>query len=153
MKADIDSFREINYINDNRQILLFSDLYMGEEPVTHAPRYMLRKITNELKEMGINVKAQCDINFLLFSEKYKKIEEHVWNATPMTEHSNLYNTLSKQNKEGFLNKLKNSLKLSNVLVEHIEGGQTRGQFTFSLTSVDPMEFCDNITLLKLVKIK
>jgi glutamine synthetase len=151
-KADLDSIREINYINDNRQLLLFSDLLVGKEPVTHAPRYMLRKVFNELKALGIVVKVQSDINFMVFRDKYKKIEDNVHHATPITEHSNLYSTLSKIYKEGFIGKLKSSLKLSNVNVEHLEGCTSRGQFSFSLSLKDPVEFCDNITLLKLVSI-
>jgi glutamine synthetase len=152
MMPDIDSYREINYINDNRQLLLFSDLFIGKDPVAHAPRYMLRKAVEELTKLGVEVKVQCDINFMAFKENYKKIEDNVSHATPMSEHTNHYNTLIALNKEQFINKIKSSLKLSNVIVEHVEGSQAKGQFSLSLSSVEPMEFCDNITLLKLVKI-
>jgi glutamine synthetase len=151
MKADIDSFREINYINENRQLLVFSDLYNENDPVAHAPRHMLRTIVNQLKEQySINVKVQCDIHFSLFYDRYKKFEEHVSHAVPITEHTNQYSALNKPRRVESFTKIKNSLKCSNVIVEHIEGGPTRGQFSMSISSTEPIEFCDNITLIKLV---
>lgn len=152
MKADIDSLREISYIGESKQLLLFSDLYEGENPVLHAPRYLARKAIQELKDLGITVKVQCDLNFMLFFKKFKELEDDISRASPVTENNNLYNTLYKQSRELFLNKLKNTLKTSNINVESIRGDSSPGQFMYSLSLVDPMEFCDSITLLKLVSV-
>ena len=152
MKADMDSVREINYIGDHRQLLFFADLYdqQTDKLITHAPRYLLRKAIEELKTMGLTLQIQCDINFTVFLEKYRKLSENFSHAQTITEHSNLYNSLYKQNLDDFFHKLKNSLKLSNINVEKISGDRAPGQFRLSLGAVDILEFCDNITLLKLV---
>lgn len=151
MKADIDSMREVNYISDNKQLFFFADLYDQDlrNPVTHAPRYLLRKAIEDLKQLGIKAHFQCDINFYVFFDKYKKICEN-FHTQPSTEHHNLYNTLYKQNLDEFLNKLKSSLKVSGIHVDSISGDEAPGQFKLSLTHTDPIEFCDNITLLKLI---
>jgi glutamine synthetase len=152
MKADMESIREINYIGDNRQILFFSDLYdqSTNKPITHAPRYMLRKAINELKEMGYDLEVQCDITFTAFFEKYKKLSENFGHAQTLTEHSNLYNTIYSMNMDEFLNKIKNSLKISGINVEKLSGHKAPGQYNISLPLSDGLEFCDNITILKLV---
>jgi glutamine synthetase len=153
MKADMDSMREINYIGDHRQLIVFADLFEtdSDTPITHAPRYLLRKVLEDFQMMGYTIQAQCDIDFTVLSDKYKKISsEYFSHITPVTEHSNLYNSLYKQNFDDFLNKLKNSLKFSNINVERIAGDKSPGQFRLSLSLTDPMKFCDNIVLLKLV---
>ena len=153
MKADMDSLREINYIGDSRQLLLFADLFdqQSGSHITHAPRYLLRKATQDLKTLGYSVQIQCDINFTIFFEKYRKLSENFGHAQPVTEHSNLYNTVYKQNMDEFLTKLKASLKISGISVEKMTGDKAPGQFRLSSGSSDCLEFCDNITLLKLVK--
>jgi glutamine synthetase len=150
MKADLNSFREINYINDHRQILVFADLYDEETNVPHAPRHLLRKAVNDLSQLGINVQVESDINFMIFQEKFKKIEDDIGSALPITEHHNLYHTLYKQNKDSFINKIKKSLKLSGINCNHISGAGSPGQYSLSLPLTDPLEFSDNVTLLKLV---
>jgi glutamine synthetase len=153
MKADIDSMREIDYTTHHRQLLFFADLYDTNltSEIPYAPRYLLRKAVSDLKEMGYKVKIECDINFYMFFEKYKKISEN-FVFQPSTEHSNLYNTLYKQNFDEFLNTLKNSLRLSGINAKSIAGDSAPGQFKLTLSLTDPMEFCDNITLLKLVNL-
>jgi glutamine synthetase len=150
MKPDLNSFREINYINDHKQILVFADLFDEETNVPHAPRYLLRKAVGELSQLGINVQIQSDINFMIFQEKFKKIEDDLSSALPVTEHHNLYHTLYKQNKDNFINKIKKSLKLSGINCEHISGAGSPGQYGISLPLTEPIQFCDNVTLFKLV---
>jgi glutamine synthetase len=153
MKADMNSIREINYIGDSRQLLVFSDLHdqQTDQLISHAPRYLLKKSVEALKSLGLTIEVQCDINFSIFLEKYRKLSENFSSSQTITEHSNLYNTLYKQNLEEFFHKVKNSLKVSNINVEKITGDKAPGQFRLSLGSSDVVEFCDNITLLKLVR--
>ena len=153
MKADIDSVREINYIGDSKQLLFFADLFdqQSDKHITHAPRYLLRKSIENLKTLGLSVQIQCDLNFTVFQDRYRKLAENFNNAQAITEHSNLYNTLYKQNLDDFFQKIKSSLKISNIEVDKISGDKAPGQFKISLSPVDVLQFCDNITLLKLVK--
>jgi glutamine synthetase len=152
MRADMQSIREINYIGESKQLLVFSDLHdqQTDKLITHAPRYLLKQSVEALKSLGFNLEVQCDINFTVFLEKYRKLSENFGNAQTITEHSNMYNTLYKQNLDEFFHKIKNSLKVSNINVEKISGDKAPGQFRLSLASSDVLEFCDNITLLKLV---
>lgn len=153
MKADMESMKEINYVGENRQLLFFADLYdqQTDKHITHAPRYLLRKSIQNLEDLGLSVLIQCDLNFTVFQDKYRKLAENFNNAQAITEHSNLYNTLYKQNLDDFFNKIKTSLKLSNIEIEKITGDKAPGQFRISLSEVNALQFCDNITLLKLVK--
>lgn len=151
MKADMDSVREITYIGDNKQLLFFADLVNSqtEKPITHAPRYLLRQSIQELKKLGISIQVECDINFSIFYDKYRKLSENFHHAQTVTEHSNLYNTVYQQNLDEFFNKLKASLKTSGIVVEKMTGDKAPGQFRLSLKACDVLEFSDNITLLKL----
>lgn len=153
MKADLDSCREINYINNSKQLFLFSDLFENEKenPILHNPRYLLRNSVNEIKKLGINPKFQCEINFSVFLENYKKNEKKFDHLKPLSEHANLHNCLYKNNFENFFKRIKNSLKVSGIVYEGIKGDESQGQFRLMISASDPIEFCDNIVLLKLVK--
>ncbi len=152
MKADIDSYREINYINNNKQLLFFSDLYENEKDnlILHNPRYILKKNVYSLNQLGLFPKFQCEINFNIFHETYKKNEKNINHLKPITEHSNLYNCLYKNNHESFFKKIKNSLKVSNIEYEGIKGDESQGQYRLMISATDPVKFCDNLVLLKLV---
>jgi len=152
MKADLNSMKEINYINDHRQVILFSDLYEtnSNELVAHAPRYLLRKAVEDLKALGYTAQFQCDINFTVLNDKYKKLAENFSVIQPITEHSNQYHALYKQNFEEFLSKLKSSLKFSGIIVDKIAGDKAPGQYKVSLGLSNPLEFCDELTIFKLV---
>jgi glutamine synthetase len=152
MKADLNSLKEINYINDHRQVILFSDLYESnsDELVTHAPRYLLRKAVEDLKALGYTAQFQCDINFNVLNDKYKKLSENFSLIQPITEHSNQYHALYKQNFEEFLSKLKSTLKFSGIIVDKIAGDIAPGQYKVSLSLSNPLEFCDELTIFKLV---
>ena len=73
------------------------------------------------------------------------------NLTPVTEHSNLLNTLYKNKFEDFFKKIKIAFKTSNIGFEGIKGDEAEGQFRILISASDPVEFCDNIVLMKLVK--
>lgn len=152
MKADLDSCREINYINNSKQLLFFSDLYENEKEnlIMHNPRFLLRNSIHELNKIGLFPKLQCEINFNIFYDKYKKNQKKLDNLKPLTEHANLHNCLYKNNFEDFFKKIKNSLKVSGINYEGIKGDESQGQYRLMISATDPMEFCDNIVLLKLV---
>lgn len=151
MKCDMDSLREINYINDHKNLFLFCDLEENSKAVKHAPRYLLKESVDKLKEIGFNVQVDCELNFSVFNEKYRKLQENISHAVPITEHANIYNSIYQQSLDDFFNKIKSSLKVSNINTEYITGDEAPGQFKIKLSTVDPMEFCDNVTLLKLVR--
>jgi len=141
MNPDINSFREINYINDNRQLILFSDLTQNKEKLEHAPRTLLRDSAKSLSDQGLEVEAQCSINFMLFNDKFKK-----------NQHPNNMNFLNLQVHDELINKFRKSLKFSGINVESICGEDAPGQFRVNLdVTKDLVEFCDNIVLLKLVR--
>jgi glutamine synthetase len=152
MKADLSSMKEINYVNNQRQIIFFSDLYEQDSDiqVTHAPRYLLKKAVEELKALGYTVQFQCDVNFTVLNEKYKKLSETFADMTPITEHNNQYHALYKQNFEEFFTKLKSSLRFSGIKVERISGDKAPGQYYVSLSLSDAVEFCDELSVFKLV---
>lgn len=159
MTADIDSFRETSYMNtttnpDLRQLIFFSDMNMNGKPLDHNPRCILKRSIEEMKKNNpeISVKIQCEINFSIFEGNYKQIENDLDNLQPVTEHSNLFNTLYKNKFENLFKKIKNAFKTSNIGFEGIKGDEADGQFRILISASDPVEFCDNIVLMKLVKI-
>jgi glutamine synthetase len=153
MKADLTSMKEINYIGDHRQLILFSDLYEmdSDNLVTHAPRYLLRKAVDELNAMRYTLQFQCDVNFTVLYDKYKKLSETFSGIQPITEHNNQYHSLYKQNFEEFFTKLRNSLKLSGIHVDKISGDKAPGQYRCSLSLTNAVEFCDELSIFKLVR--
>jgi glutamine synthetase len=154
MKADLNSMREINYVGDHRQLVLFSDLYEQDSDnlITHAPRYLLRKSVEDLKNLGYTIQFECDVNFTVLYENYKKLSESFNKIQPITEHNNQYHALYKQNFEDFFTKLRNSLKLSGIRVDKITGDKAPGQYRCSLSLNDAVEFCDELSIFKLVRI-
>lgn len=154
-KPDLLSMRKINYINNDTQYLFFSDLITVDSkiPIEYCPRQMLRRSELKLEEMGIKVNAECDINFNGFYDKYKKNMSSLSSAVPLTDHSNLSNVFYSQSNEDLLSELMEKLRYSNIPVVGIHGDSGKGQFKIVLESRSPIEFSDNITLLKLISKK
>lgn len=152
MQADLDSFRETSYIGSNKQLFFFADLFESDKktPIFHSPRYMLKNSVEELKNLGVRAEFDCEINFSIFQDNYKKNEKHFDKLKPLTEHSNLYNNLYKNINEEFFKQLKSALKSSNIEFLGFKGDEANGQFRAILGASDAVEFCDNLTLFKLV---
>ncbi len=151
MNPDIDSFKEINYINDTRQILLFSDLTQGKKVCHHSPRALLKNSLNDLAKAGLKVESQCSINFMIFNEKYKKNQDSLNEVDPITPHANNMNFLHQQVHDELLNKFQKALRFCGIKVESVVGEDAPGQFRLNLAlSDDIVEFCDNLLVLKLV---
>lgn len=151
MNADINSFREIDYINNNRQIILFSDLTQNGKTLDHAPRTLLKTAVSNLSKLGYNIEVECGINFTVFNEKFRKNQDNLEEAVAITEHSNRFNFLNQQVHDELLNGFKKSLKLSGINVESISGDVAPGQFRLNLgLTQDLIEFCDSIVITKLV---
>lgn len=153
MKADIDTCRDVDYINDKTQFLFFSDLVYLEDQekyVEFAPRMLLKRALEGLQKHGIKLEVECEINFTAFYEKYRKAMNHLKKMQPITEHNNLANVFYSTSNEKLLSKLIKSMKLSHIPVNSIYGDSGKGQFKVCLDSSDPVTFSDNIVLMKLV---
>jgi glutamine synthetase len=151
LNPDINSYREIDYVNGEKQILLFSDLTQHGSPLEHAPRTLLKNAVTALEGLGLSLEIECGINYTIFEEKFKKNQENLSIIKSITEHCNEYNFLNTQVHDELINKFNKSLKLSGIHVESIYGEKTPGQFRVNLSKkTDLVEFCDNILLLKLV---
>jgi glutamine synthetase len=153
MKADINSFRETSYMNNNKkQLLFFSDLNCNGQPILYNPRCLLKKSIEDFNKLNLDIfpKIQSEFNFCIFEGNYKNNENNLEKIIPITEHSNSFNTLYKNKFEDFFKKIKNALKTSNIGYEGIKGDEAEGQFRILISASDPVEFCDNIVLMKLV---
>jgi glutamine synthetase len=153
MMADINSFRETSYMmNNKKQLLFFSDLNFNGKPILYNPRCLLKKSIEDFKKLNIDINPQfqSEINFCIYEGNYKNNENNLDNLIPITEHSNLFNTLYKNKFEDFFKKVKNALKTSNIGYEGIKGDEAEGQFRILISASDAVEFCDNIVLMKLV---
>jgi glutamine synthetase len=156
MLPDLHSVRKVNYVNEDTQFLFFSDLIEIEKEntlVEYAPRQLLRKAEENLAKHGLKIKAECEINFTAFYEKYRKAMKDIAVMQPLTEHSNLSNVFYSQANEELLSKINDKLIYSGIPVKSIYGDSGYGQFKICLGEVDSIEFSDNITLLKLVSYK
>ena len=157
MIPDLYSKRKVNYLNNECQYFFFSDLVAteGEEIIGYAPRQLLRNaeenLKNNKKGLDLKIKAECEINFTAFFEKYRKSLKELNVMQPLTEHSNLSNVFYSQSFESLIHTLTDKLHYSNIPVTSVYGDSGYGQFKVCLQDTDAIEFSDNITLMKLVR--
>ena len=153
MKTDFDSMREVNYVNGNTQLLFFSDLYDAEvdtRKIDYAPRWLLKNQIQQLEENGIKVNIDCEINFTAFHGGFRKNMDNIPGFKKITDHNNLANTFYASNYEKMINDLTKACRFSKIPVDRIYGDSGEGQFKICLNSSSPVDFSDNIVLLKLV---
>lgn len=152
MLPDLNSMREINYIKGDSELLFIADLYEPDmsSKIKYAPRTLLQQAQQELQSLDISVEAECEINFLAFHEKYRKVKNNLHGLAPLTHNTNLNNLFNASSNESFIAKLRESLELSNVDIRSISGDSAPGQFRVNLAKAGLEEYCDNIMLLKLV---
>jgi len=152
MKPDYTSMRDTDYINQKKEILFVADLVENNNTtVEHAPRYLLRKSLSNLENLGYKLVIEGDISTTFFKNKYKKISKDFPKLTPITDHNNAFNSLYTQINDEFLNKIKNSSRVSQIKISSIIANETPGQFSFNFEEADPIRYADNITIFKLVK--
>ncbi len=145
--------RDTDYINQKKEILFVADLVENSNTnIEHAPRYLLRKSLSNLESLGYKLIIEGDISTTFFKNKYKKISKDFSKLTPITDHNNAFNSLYTQINDEFLNKIKNSSRVSQIKISSIIANDTPGQFSFNFGDADPIRYADNITIFKLVKL-
>ena len=151
MKPDFTSMRDTDYVNQKKEILFVADLVENiETTVQHAPRYLLKKSLSNLESLGYKLIIEGDINTTFFKNKYKKISKDFSKLSALTDHNNSFNSLYTQINDEFLNKIKNSSRVSQVKISSVLANDTPGQFSFNFSEADPVRYADNITIFKLV---
>jgi glutamine synthetase len=137
--ADLDSFKIIPWMNDDRQkTALFMSYFYSDN--YKDPRLILKEqIKNLLDLHSIRFISKCSLEFSFFNDNNEAIDS-------IGDNDVEYNYIREQEKKIIIQ----SLEQLNINIENIVHGKSNGQLKILLKDSDPLDMADSIILTKYI---
>lgn len=140
----------------NKSFLIFSDVLYPQSnlPFDVSPRNILKKSENQLSEMGLNIKGASELEYFHFNKNYSQnINEGILHKMEESgSHNEDYLIQQADKLEYVYENYRIKLKESAVGIETTKGESSIGQHEINIAYDDSMKMCDDILVLKNVKI-
>lgn len=146
-KIDMESFREIPWIDKNQNVLGFLELE-GEHSI-YCTRSILKKSLANSKKNDIYPRFGIEFEFTLFDESILSLEEKNYSNIKTTTNNSSYNLLHRQNEQSdFYNSLCKSAEIMNIDVEAFHEEMGAGFMEVALNSGCDIKTADDAILIK-----
>ncbi len=146
MKPDIDTIISDGTDADLGHVICDFTSVNGE-PLSLCPRTLLRRITNEISELGYNVKATFELEFFIYKDSFENARRKGYkNLTPLTASSasNIYLLRDAHNVKPFMDEVLKRLNWQKFDWESWsdEGGVSQAELNFY--PANPVKAADTI---------
>jgi glutamine synthetase len=144
---DLGTLRRLSWLD--RSALVICDLEMGHEPVTVAPRAILRRQLARATKAGYRVMAATEPEYYIFKETYDSarakrfdgLETFGWYLED-------YHMLQGTKEESFNGALRRHLEASGIPVESSKGEWGPGQHELNVRYAEALEMADRHCIFK-----
>lgn len=114
-----------------------------------APRSILKRQLDRLKEAGLTAYAATELEFLLFRNSYEECARRGWvNLDPANLYNVDYSILGTAKVESVIRRIRNAMEASGIRVENSKGECNLGQHEINFAYGTALETADNHVLYK-----
>jgi glutamine synthetase len=149
MVPDMATLRLADWLS--RTAIVLCDLHdtRTHEPVTVAPRSILRRQLERAAAMGYSAKAASELEYFMFEETYRTAAEagHA-GLTPVGWYIEDYHLLQGAREEPYNGAVRRHLARSGIPVETSKGEWGRGQHEMNIRYAEFLDMADRHVLLK-----
>jgi glutamine synthetase len=144
---DLATLRRLSWLDRSAQVIC--DLEMGGEPVTVAPRTLLRRQVDRAAAAGFRVKGATELEYYLFRECYEAAHEKGFQGLePFGRYIEDYHMLQGTRTESYHGALRRHLEATGIPVESSKGEWGPGQHELNIRYCDVLEMADRHSLYK-----
>lgn len=151
MVPDMSTLRIASWLSSTAIVLC--DLADGktDQPVSVAPRSILRAQIDKLATLGYTAKAASELEYYLYEDSYREAAEKGFrDLTSIGWYSGDYHLMQGAREEFYNGDVRRHLSASGIPVENSKGEYGRGQHEMNIRYADVLEMADRHTIMKLL---
>ncbi len=126
------------------------DLYHADErPVVEAPRSMLRRVIDEMRQRDLSAYMASELEFYLFHDSFEQAHaKHFRDLTPSSDYLIDYHVLQTGRDEDVMRRIRNEMHEAGIIVEGSKGEWGRGQHELNLLFSEALQMADRHVIFK-----
>lgn len=146
---DRETIRRVPYLE--KTVMIQSDLQFTDgRPVPVSPRGILRAQREKAAEMGFQVLAGTELEFVMYNTSYEDAQSSGYqDLTPANLYNVDYSVLGSMRVEPLLRDIRNAMYEAGMIVESAKGECNLGQHEIAFRYDDVLTTADNHTFYKL----
>ena len=150
MAPDMSTLREATWLD--RTALVLCDVHdtNTHEPVSVAPRSLLKQQVEALAELGYTAKAASELEYYIFQDSYRNAADRKYDGlTRAGWYLEDYHLMQGTRTEGYNGAVRRHLSASGIAVENSKGEWGRGQHEMNIRYADVLDMADRHAVMKL----
>ncbi len=148
IRPDMSTLRRIPWLEATALVLCDCLDHHGE-PVPHAPRSILKKQVERLKERGLTAFTASELEFYLFNETFASAAEKDYrNLVTAATYIEDYHILQTTKEEPVIRRIRNDMEGAGIPIEFSKGEWGPGQEEINLRYADALEMADRHVIYK-----
>ncbi|MDE8649910.1 glutamine synthetase family protein [Rhodococcus qingshengii] len=148
LEPDMNTLRPMPWV-PGTVLVLANTAWEDGRPVVQAPREILRRQLERLRERGWTALVATELEFLLFEQSYQDAQSTDYHRlTPASYYDADYSIFGTAKMEPLLRQIRRAMRDAGMPVEGVTGEVNHGQFELGFKYDKAMNTCDNHVLYK-----
>ena len=149
LAPDMNTLRQASWLRKTAIALCDVENEALHQPVSVAPRAILRRQLEAAAELGYSVNAASELEYYIYRDSYRAAHQQGYaELDPMGWYLEDYHLLQGAREEGFTAAARQHLKRSGIPVESSKGEWGLGQHELNIRYADLLSMADRHSLLK-----
>ena len=149
MVPDLSTLRWYPWVERTAMVLCDVADEDDGEPVSVAPRQILKAQIAKAAEMGFQVKTGSELEFYLFKDSFDELAERRYqDPRPSSPYIMDYHMLQTTKDEWFIRQVRNGMRGAGIPVEFSKGEFGKGQHEINITYSDALSNADHHSIYK-----
>jgi glutamine synthetase len=149
MVPDLSTLRAMPWLEKTALVICDPHHEDSGEPVAVAPRVMLRRQLDRLRDIGMTLKCATELEFFIFRETYEDAwDKRYRDLRPMSYYRSDYHILQSTKDDWFLRRVRAFMEQAGLDVEFSKSEWGLGQQEVNLRYCDALEMADRHLLYK-----
>ena len=149
LAPDLDSLRHATWLQKTAIVLCDVENEALHQPVSAAPRSILRRQLRASADLGYSVNAASELEYYIYRDSYRDAQKQSYaDLEPMGWYLEDYHLLQGTREEGFTAAARHHLKHSGIPVESSKGEWGLGQHEINIRYADALSMADRHSLMK-----
>ena len=146
---DLDTLRRASWLDKTAFVLCDVEDERAHQPVSVAPRSILRRQLERASSMGFALKAASELEYYIYRDSYRDAQAKAYaDLEPMGWYLEDYHLLQGTREEGFTAAARRHLKHSGIPVESSKGEWGLGQHEINIRYADLLTMADRHSIMK-----
>lgn len=148
MKPDMATLRRIPWQESAALVLCDTQDHHGGD-ISMAPRSVLKRQMQRLKDAGMSAMMGSELEFYLFEESYAEAHDRRYrDLTPVSPYNEDYHIFQTAKEEAVMRAIRNGLFGAGIPIECTKGEAWAGQEEINIRYADALTAADNHTIAK-----